>query len=258
MNIKISPQIVFVLVVLLLILSVSIYDNFNRVVVSEKSIELGITDISPKGSGGGVIVPASCPSFAHSPGQCTPPDFSGISSSNTDAFSSFNSGEGSGGGVSGATASSGQNNIIINEGGSVVLPWSCKNSSSSSGVNFSTGDAVSGSVFVNPLEDTTYTVVCSNGGQSSVEVIVLHPELEITADPTQVRSGRESLITWSATVVDSCNVTGTNGFSATGLSGSQPSNPITLQSIFTLTCENVAGTLSKNVTVYLIPEFFEF
>tara|TARA_Y100000031_G_scaffold70126_1_gene77793 strand:- start:10171 stop:10992 length:822 start_codon:yes stop_codon:yes gene_type:complete len=170
----------------------------------------------------------------------------------------------SSGGTSGATggASSGTGtgaaSVTINEGGAVTMSFACVNSTSSSGVNFSTGGDAEGSVSINPLNTTTYTVVCSNGGRSSVDVTVLHPVLEITADPIQVRSGRESLITWSATVVDSCNVTGTNGFSATGLSGSQPSNPITLQSIFTLTCENVAGTLSKNVTVYLIPEFREF
>ncbi|GEM_PF-2515220 len=156
------------------------------------------------------------------------------------------------------TPGTGASSITINEGGAVTMSFACVNSTSSSGLNFSTGGAAEGSVSINPLDTTTYTVVCSNGGRSSVDVTVLHPVLEITADPIQVRSGRESLITWSATVVDSCNVTGTNGFSATGLSGSQPSNPITLQSIFTLTCENVAGTLSKNVTVYLIPEFREF
>jgi hypothetical protein len=173
-------------------------------------------------------------------------------------------GGGSDGGTSGATSGgsgtpgTGASSITINEGSAVTMSFACVDSTSSSGLNFSTGGDASGSVSINPLDTTTYTVVCSNGGRSSVDVTVLHPVLEITADPTQVRSGRESLITWSATVVDSCNVTGTNGFSATGLSGSQPSNPITLQSIFTLTCENVAGTLSKSVTVYLIPEFREF
>ena len=170
----------------------------------------------------------------------------------------------SNGGDSGATtggsgtSGTGASSITINEGGAVTMSFACVNSTSSSGLNFSTGGAAEGSVSINPLDSTTFTVVCSNGGRSSVEVTVLHPVLEITADPIQIRSGRESLITWSATNVDSCNVTGTNGFFATGLSGSQPSNPIILQSIFTLTCENIAGTLSKNVTVYLIPEFREF
>jgi len=246
MNIKISPKTFFTLVVLLLMSSVLIYDNFNRVVVSERSIEIRITDTSPKGRDGGVIVPASCPSFVHEPGECAPPSF-GVSNGGDSGATTGGSGTGTG-------ASS----ITINEGGAVTMAFSCVNSTSSSGVNFSTGGVAEGSVSINPLDTTTYTVVCSNGGRSSVDVAVLHPVLEITADPIQVRSGRESLITWSATVVDSCNVTGTNGFSATGLEGSQISGPITLQSIFTLTCENVAGTLSKNVTVYLIPEFREF
>ena len=253
MNIKISSKTFFTLVVLLLISSVLIYDNFSRVVVSEKSIEIRVTDTSPKGKGGGVIVPASCGSkYAHFNNECAPkpPPSFGVSDG--------------GGGTSGATGGgtgadgTGASSITINEGGAVTMSFACVNSTSSSGLNFSTGGGASGSVSINPLDTATYTVVCSNGGRSSVEVTVLHPVLEITADPIQVRSGRESLITWSATVVDSCNVTGTNGFSATGLSGSQPSNPITLQSIFTLTCENVAGTLSKSVTVYLIPEFREF
>jgi len=195
--------------------------------------------------------------FVPPPPPPPPPSF-GVSSGGGNDGSGASGG--SGGATSGGTSGSGTgaSSITINEGGAVTMSFACVDSDSSSGLNFSTGGAASGSVSINPLDTTTYTVVCSNGGRSSVDVTVLHPVLEITADPTQVRSGRESLITWSATVVDSCNVTGTNGFSATGLSGSQPSNPITLQSIFTLTCENVAGTLSKNVTVYLIPEFREF
>lgn len=36
-----------------------------------RSVELGIATASPKGYFGGTVVPASCPSYAHAPGECT-------------------------------------------------------------------------------------------------------------------------------------------------------------------------------------------
>lgn len=196
------------------------------------SAELGIAALSPAGELGGRVVPASCPSYAHIAGECSP-TFTGSGSS----------------GGSGTSFS-------INEGDTVTLEWSCVNSDSSSGVNFSTGGAVSGGSEEQPTDDVSYTLVCSNGGQATVNVTVLHPELSITAVPRLVRPGDTSTITWSTTNTNSCTVTGPN-FNKTGLSGSQSSGPITHQSTYVLTCQTDAGPTSESVTVNVTPTIIE-
>lgn len=199
------------------------------------SPELSVKEYSPLGSDGGAVIPASCPSYAHVSGQCTPPSFGG-----------------SGNGGSGT-------NIYINNGDSATLTWSCPSAynSSSSGTNFSTGGALSGSTSVSPTSNTTYTIVCNDSGSSGqVTVTVLNPVLSISASPTRVRQGNASTITWSASEVDSCSVSGPS-FSASGLSGSQSSGAIQNQSTYTLTCSTQGGNESASVTVTLAPSFIE-
>lgn len=158
-------------------------------------------------------------------------------------------GSGGGGGSSGYT-------ITINEGDSATLTWSCKNSSSSSGVNFSTGGAPSGEAQVSPLETTTYTIVCSNGGEGNITVVVLHPKLNLTANPERVRRGNASTLTWSTENVNTCSLTGP-GVSTSGTSGSQSTGPIENESTYTLSCQNQAGSKAESVTVTLAPSFQE-
>ncbi|MBI2618291.1 hypothetical protein HYW58_02460 [Candidatus Kaiserbacteria bacterium] len=203
----------------------------------ENSVEVGVATLSPLGVSGGFAIPASCPSYAHNPGECTPPTFTATG------------GSGSG------------SNIFINEGSSATLEWQGFSSSSCSGVNFSTGGAVSGSAVVTPADTTQYTVICSNGGQSSVTVNVLHPDLSITATPSLLQSGDTTSIAWFATSVNSCSVSENNSGitdSWSGTSGTQISSPITEQTIYTLTCLTDGGALSESVTVNLIPVFQEF
>ncbi len=197
------------------------------------SVELSAKTLVARGPSGAGVVPASCPSYAHFPGECNPPDFTV-----------------SGGGGSGSTTT-------INEGDSATLTWECQNSSSSSGVYFDTNGQPSGTTDVAPADTTTYTLVCSNGGTGSVTVYVVHPELTIAANPTRVRSGSASTITWSSTNTNSCTVTGPN-FSASGTSGSQSTGPLTVQSTYTLTCQTDGGSVAESVTVTLIPRFEEF
>ena len=145
-------------------------------------------------------------------------------------------------------------------GQSATLTWSCSNSTSSSGSNFSTGGATSGSVQVSPTIDTQFIVVCSNGGQASVDVSVFWPVLDISADPDKVKPGDTSLITWSTLGDDdilSCSVTGPN-FSATGEDGSQVTAPIVEESTYTLTCQTTRNIRTENTTVTLTPSFEEF
>ena len=54
----------------------------------------------------------------------------------------------------------------VDSGGDVTINWDCPvpPSTASVGINFDTGGLVSGSVTLTPVADTTYSVVCNNGG----------------------------------------------------------------------------------------------
>ncbi len=204
--------------------------------LAENSVELGVVAYSPNGASGGGVVPASCPSYAHIAGECTP-TFTGTDQT-------------PGGGGSGSS-------ITILSGSTVKLAWSCINSASSSGSNFSTGGATSGNVNVTPSSSTTYTLVCSNGSQATVNVTVSTAGLSVTANPATVRSGEASTITWSASNVTGCSIAGP-GVSSSGLSGTTHTPALTSQSTYTLSCiASGGGAVSRAVTVGIVPRFQE-
>lgn len=150
----------------------------------------------------------------------------------------------------------------VNQGDPVTITWDASTEATNcSGLNFTTGGAVSGQTSVSPVTDTTYTVLCTYAKgtfQASASVDVINSTINLIANPTQVRSGKQSTITWSATEVNSCTTTGPGGFSYNTISGSAPSGPLTQQSTFIFTCQNAGGTLSKSATVSIIPSFEEF
>jgi hypothetical protein len=208
------------------------------------SVEVAVSEMSPRGIEGGAVIPASCPSYAHATGQCTPPTFT----------VSYLGDGGSGGSGDGGSS------ITINEGDAVELEWACSSdhNTDSSGLNFSTGGALSGTEEVTPADDATYSITCNDSGTTAdVEVTVLHPSLSLSASPTRVRAGNASTITWSASEVDSCSVTGPAGAFASGTSGSQSTGAISNQSVYTLTCQTEGGAVSASVTVTIAPSFEE-
>jgi len=145
----------------------------------------------------------------------------------------------------------------IIEGETVTISWECFNSESSQGVNFSTSGLVSGVANDSPPEDVIYKVVCSNGGESSVSVIVLHPQIFIGANPSLIQPNNESIISWSSTNVESCTVEGPDGLFGEGFSGSQSTGALINQSIYTLTCETLIDDMQMSVIVNVLPEFGE-
>ena len=78
----------------------------------------------------------------------------------------------------------------------------------------------------------------------------------ISASPTRVRSGASSTITWNASGVTSCTVSGP-GLSASTKTGSQPVT-ITQQSLYTLTCQTSGNPVTQTAIVNVVPGFQEF
>ncbi len=218
------------------------------------------------------------PGIADHPGQGA---FGGGSSPSSSSGDVGNNGNGNGNGLGGDT---GQGNnpppptptpptfngegeggtgssISIVSGNKATLLWSCADSLSSSSVNFSTGGAVSGSTDVFPTTDTTYTLLCSNGGQGTVNITVLDPELTITATSNLLRLGELSVIDWSTTNTNSCAISEDNPDfidSWSGTSGTQTTSPISGETVYVLLCQTDGGPISDSVKVRLIPNFEEF
>lgn len=104
----------------------------------------------------------------------------------------------------------------------------------------------------------TFIQACSYQCVSGSCVSAPDPALSITADPILMRSGRTTVVTWSAQYVTSCTVRGTNGDAWSGTSGSSPSSPITGRTTYTLECFSLEGSpRTEQVVVQTIPTWRE-
>ena len=164
-----------------------------------------------------------------------------------------------------ATLSVDDNEIDV--GQSTILRWNSTNATSCTGTGFATGGATASppsgvsTGVLNSAGTYNYQVVCSGaGGDSSpafASVEVLAPSATISASPSRVTSaGDSSTISWNATGVGSCTVSGP-GLSSTDESGSQPVT-ITAQSTYTITCTTSGSPVTDSVTVNVLPVFQEF
>ncbi len=179
-----------------------------------------------------------------------------------------------------STLSASPNSVLF--GQSTTLTWSCQDATyctevlNSDGFSTDPLDRVSGSDSATPSSPgtVTYGMRCTGQGGSQdflfppIEVRV--PIATISADPTRVASGSTSTITWSATDVISCSVTGPSGTGWANVTGpaiggsfstGSPKTPtITKQSTYTITCQTTTSpsTVSDSVIVNILPEFEEF
>jgi len=166
----------------------------------------------------------------------------------------------------------------IDSGQSSTLYWT-SDAASCIGFGFSTGigDPANGSVSTGPLTiDSPYTITCTgtNGLQTTkgVTVKVNTPVVSISANPTRVRVNTPSSISWSASGVKHCKVSGPSGpplangsdgvppdSSGDFTTGSPQSITITRQSKFTIDCQGTHGSrVTKSVIVNVLPIFQNF
>ncbi len=92
--------------------------------------------------------------------------------------------------------------------------------------------------------------------------IIPPPSIAIwDVSPLLVREGSTVQVAWAAQNVTSCAITGTNGDSWTGTSGTKTSSPITVQTIYAIVCQGLAGssppTITDTTTVNIVPVFHE-
>lgn len=83
-------------------------------------------------------------------------------------------------------------------------------------------------------------------------------DADISANPTLVREGDTTVVTWSSVETTECTVDGTNGDQWTGISGEETSSGLPGQTTFTLTCQAFNGDIvTDEVTVGVAPQFEE-
>ena len=143
-------------------------------------------------------------------------------------------------------------------GASCTLPWGGVLPSGSSVTAYQTTPVTSPTTCVSVSETRTclsgvlsgtYTYqTCTEEGGT--------PTVSIAANPTRVRSGGASTITWSASGVTSCSVSGP-GLSSSSKSGTQ-SVTVTKQSLYTLTCQTNGSPVTQTAIVNVAPGFQEF
>jgi hypothetical protein len=150
----------------------------------------------------------------------------------------------------------------IDQGQSATLTWSSTNATSCVGTGFTAGGAsgTRSTGAINTPGTSNYQVVCTGAGGSSApafaSVIVLAPNVSISADPIRVQSGSNSNVSWDASQVNSCAISGP-GLSRTNYPGQQ-SVPISAQSTYTITCQTNGSPITDSVIVNILSEFQEF
>lgn len=162
------------------------------------------------------------------------------------------------------TANLSANPSAIDAGQSSRLFWSSVNATScTSSGGFSTGGAPSNSTGVSTgvLNDTTtYQITCEGPGGTSAPaqatVTVERPQADVSASPLRVPKGLTSTVTWSATGVQDCQVSGPS-LASSARSGSQAVT-INTQSVFTITCATRGTPVTDSVLVNINPSFIEF
>jgi hypothetical protein len=153
------------------------------------------------------------------------------------------------------TASLAANPTSINAGQSSTLSWSSTNATSCTSGNFAlTG--MSGSADVAPSTTTGYSITCSGSGGSATAAATVTvaapppppaPTASLSANPTSVKAGRSSTLSWSSTNATSC--TGGN-FAASSTSGSAVVTP-RVTTTYSITCSGNgrSATASASVSV---------
>ncbi len=152
----------------------------------------------------------------------------------------------------------------ISKGGSTTLSWSSSNATScvALGENWFGERPLSGTEIISPTLTTTYRLTCNGpGGSGSAEVTVSVrdggsnlPSVTINANPGNILSGQQSILTWSSTNANYCSASG--GWAGGKLlSGSESVSP-SFTTTYSITCTNSSGSATANVTVFVSTSTF--
>jgi hypothetical protein len=154
----------------------------------------------------------------------------------------------------------------INPGHSSTLTWSSTHATSCTFTDESSPRGTSGTRVVSPNTTATYGITCTGSGGSATayaDVTVIQPAAYITAAPVRVAAGTPTQLSWSATHVNSCTVSGTDGYnwssgSVSSVATTTAPRTITAQTTYTITCTTLSTPVTGSVVVNVLPDFSEF
>jgi len=257
----------------MLILAIGILGAVGSTATPFRSAEVAFTDSSAHGL---AIVPASCPSYPHYSGDCSIlPSGCGPGTLNDQCTSTPPSGC-TGSSCTGAPTTCPDGSPIPANGicttgliGRCVATVSCTNSTTAHYVNSScyasdiacpTNWSCSAGACVPPpaAQFNAFTATGADGTSFAASGA-------LSARPVLLAPGSTTRLYWNVANAQSCSITsstGTDNWTSASSGGSGVvSSPITQQTVYTLTCNSIAGayppTVSGSVTINLIPTFQE-
>jgi hypothetical protein len=144
--------------------------------------------------------------------------------------------------------------LVGDAGSAISISYSCGNSTTSTGVNFSSDGALSGSVsaILPQSASANYGITCGNAlnqtATKSCTVQIAKPTIVLVANPQSVVVGTQSTIGWVTSGMQSCIVSSPQSaaFTAanadnTATTGSAKTPAITAPMTITLTCQTAGG-----------------
>lgn len=147
----------------------------------------------------------------------------------------------------------------VRSGGTTTLMWSTTDATSCTASGSWSGSRPTlGSETITGLTTASaFTLTCTGAGGSgaataNVNIGIPSPIVTIAANPSMVASGSATTLTWSSTDATSCTASG--GWSgARDVSGTQLQAPITMATVYTLTCTGPGGTGAGSANVSIAP-----
>ncbi|OGY99603.1 MAG: hypothetical protein A2945_03085 [Candidatus Liptonbacteria bacterium RIFCSPLOWO2_01_FULL_52_25] len=153
------------------------------------------------------------------------------------------------------------NPSVLNQGQSSSLNWNSQNATTcyASG-NWYGNKALSGGETVTPPYTSTYTITCTNniGQQATAQTSIIvntfnnnqQPTLTLTATPTSITQGQNSVLSWYSNNANSCSAS-VGWFGSKNVTGSETVSPLTTTT-YTITCINNYGVAQASQVVGVI------
>ena len=183
---KWKVQIGIAISVLILFSALAVIDFSSTSKNPVSSIEVGFASLSPAGYPGGFVIPASCPSYEHFPGECEPPPpplptCSASFSPNPVNYSQTSD-------VTWSQSGDADNS----------MPYACSGNLSTGTLTGAGGTFATGAITTSQI--CTMTVMDSAGTKGTCQasvVTVPPPTCSASFLPNPVTSGQTSNVTWS-------------------------------------------------------------
>lgn len=156
---------------------------------------------------------------------------------------------------------------VADVGMSIAISYACRNSATSGGTGFSTGNQLSGSAtpvieapVIGSNDTVKYGLTCSKAGKTDTAECVVKinkSSIVLISNPVEVVSGGDANIGWVTSGMDECTISSPtlSGFTAenagnTSTSGVAKTPPLTQDTKFVLSCTTKAGaTKTAETTV---------